>query len=79
MRHLAEFGHLDRESARLVLARRLPPGQTGERERPKALDEPCWRRLVTVAEAQVAHHPLQGWRDLAIIRTLATPAFAARN
>ena len=22
------------------------------------------------AEAQIAHHPLQGWRDLAIIRTL---------
>jgi site-specific recombinase XerC len=32
--------------------------------------ELAWRRLAAVAEAQVAHHPLQGWRDLAIIRTL---------
>lgn len=70
VRHLAQFGHLDPERARLVLARRLPPGPSGERERPKALDELAWRRLVTVAEAQVASHPLQGWRDLAIVRTL---------
>ncbi len=70
VRHLAEFGHLDPERARLVLARRLPPGPTGERDRPKALDELAWRRLVAVAEAQIAHHPLQGWRDLAIVRTL---------
>ena len=53
-----------------MLARRLPPGPTGERERPQALDELAWRRLLTAAEAQIAHHPLQGWRDLAIIRTL---------
>jgi len=70
VRHLADFGHLDPERARLVLARRLPPGPSGERERPKALDELAWRRLVTTAEAQIAHHPLQGWRDLAIVRTL---------
>ena len=70
VRHLAEFGHLDPESARLILARRLPPGPSGERERPQALDELAWRRLLTAAEAQIAHHPLQGWRDLAIIRTL---------
>ena len=70
VRHLGEFGHLDPERVRLVLARRLPPGPTGDRGRPKALDELAWRRLVTVAEAQIAHHPLQGWRDLAIVRTL---------
>ena len=70
VRHLAAFGHIDPESARLVLARRLPPGPSGERDRPQALDELAWRRLVTAAEAQIAHDPLQGWRDLAIIRTL---------
>lgn len=70
VRHLSDFGHLDSERARLVLARRLPPGPSGERARPKALDELAWRRLVAVAEAQIAHHSLQGWRDLAMIRVL---------
>lgn len=36
VRHLDEFGHLDPERARLVLARRLPPGPIGERERPSS-------------------------------------------
>ena len=70
VRHLSAFGHLEPERARLLLARRLPPGRSGERERPKALDELAWRRLVTAAEAEIAHHPLQGWRDLAIVRVL---------
>ena len=60
-------------------ARRLPPGLAGERERPQALDELAWRRLLTAAEAQVAHHPLQDWRDLAIIRTLGDAGLPARS
>ena len=70
IRFLAEHELLDRAQARLALARKLPSVPRGERERPKALDDSAYRRLVTVAEATVARDPLQGWRDVAIVRVL---------
>jgi site-specific recombinase XerC len=71
VRFLAEFDLIDRGQARLVLARRLPAGVTGERERPKCLDEQALARLICAAEATVARDPLQGRRDVAIVRVLA--------
>jgi len=70
VRFLAEHDLIDRQQARLALARRLPAAAGGERERPKCLDEAAYRRLVTAAEATVARDPLQGWRDVAIVRIL---------
>ncbi len=71
VRFLAEFELIDRGQARLVLARRLPAAVSGERERPKCRDEQALGRLICAAEATVARDPLQGRRDVAIVRVLA--------
>lgn len=70
VRFLAEHELIDRQQARLALARKLPRQPRGERERPKCLDDVAYRRLLTEAEAAITHHQLQGWRDLAIVRVL---------
>jgi site-specific recombinase XerD len=70
VRFLAEHDLVDRDQARLALARRLPAAPSGERERPKCLDDPAVARLISAAEATVATDPLQGWRDVAIVRLL---------
>jgi len=66
----AEHDFIDRQQARLALARKLPAGPRGERERPKHLSDIAYRRLITEAEATVARDALLGWRDVAIIRVL---------
>ncbi len=71
VRFLAEHDLVDRQQARLALARKLPGAPSGERERPKCLDDRALRALICAAEASVARDPVQGWRDVAIVRVLA--------
>lgn len=71
VRFLVEHDLVDRQQARLAQARKLPAAPSGERERPKCLDDGALARLMTAAEASVARDPLQGWRDVAIVRVLA--------
>jgi len=71
VRFLADHELIDRQQARLALARRLPAAPSGERERPKCLDDQALARLICATEATVARNPLQGWRDVAIVRVLA--------
>jgi len=70
LRFLLEQDLVDRDQARLALARRLPAAVGGERERPRRLDDAAYGRLVSTVEATVARDPLQGWRDVAIVRVL---------
>lgn len=67
---LAEHELMDPAQARLARSRHLATAHHGERERPKALTEVAYRRLVTEAEATVASDQLLGWRDVAIVRLL---------
>ncbi len=67
---LAEHELMDPAQARLARSRHLPTAHHGERERPKALTDVAYRRLVTEAEATVASDQLLGWRDVAIVRLL---------
>ncbi len=71
VRFLAEHDLIDRDQARLALARKLPGAPSGERERPKCLDDRALGALICAAEASVARDPVQGWRDVAIVRVLA--------
>ena len=67
---LADHDLVDRQQARLARSRRLPPPARGERERPKAVSDVQYRRLLTEVEATVARDVLLGWRDVAMVRLL---------
>jgi len=79
LRWAIDHNLVDRQQGALATSVRLPKAQTTGDEPPKALDDAQYARLIAVVTAQAARDRLIGARDLAIVRTLATPACAARN
>jgi len=71
LRWLAEHELVDPRQARLALSVQLPRAEVEERERPHALSDEQYCRLVAQAEATVARDPLLGWHDVAIVRVVA--------
>jgi integrase len=79
VRWLVEHDQPDARQARLALSVQPPrPSDEGARRPIVALTVPEYEHLLP-AEREVAHHPLLGWRDVAIVRTLGERGLRAEE
>jgi len=70
IRWALEHELVDRRQGELALSVRLPHAKRAARERPTALTEHLYGRLLAAAEAQKTRDQVQGARDVAIVRVL---------
>jgi site-specific recombinase XerD len=80
IRWLVEHDQPDARQARPALSVQPPrPSDEGARRPIVALTVPEYEHLLAHAEREVAHHPLLGWRDVAIVRTLGERGLRAEE